>query len=106
MRNMASARLLVMAVLAITLLVPLMWVQSIVSERASRRAGAVPEVSGTWGGPQPIGGPGLSIPYTVSWVDSGGRPQRSVGRAFFLPKSVQVDGQVATELRRRGIFEV
>ena len=49
MRNSATARLGVMAVLAIMLLVPLGWVRSIVSERASRRAEAVTEVSGTWG---------------------------------------------------------
>ena len=106
MRNSASARLLVMGLLAILLLVPLMWVQSIVSERASRRTEATAEVSGTWGGPQTIGGPVLAVPYTVSWIDNEGRPQRSPGRAFFMARSVQIDGQVATELRQRGIFDV
>jgi inner membrane protein len=106
MRNSATARLVAMAVLAIVLLVPLVWVQSIVSERASRRATAIGEVSGTWGGPQTIGGPVLAIPYTVSWTDNQGRPQRTAARAFFLPRSVQIDGQVTTELRRRGIFTV
>ena len=106
MRNSAMARLMVMAVLGILLLVPLTWVGSIVSERATRRAQAVEEVSGTWGGPQTIGGPVLVVPYIVTWVDNYGRTQRSTARAFFLPKTIQVDGQVATELRRRGIFEV
>jgi inner membrane protein len=106
MRNSATARLLIMGILAILLLVPLSWVQSIVSERASRRNDAISEVSGTWGGPQTIGGPILTVPYAVSWVDNAGRLQRSVGRMCFLPRTVQIDGQVSTELRRRGIFEV
>jgi len=106
MRNSATARLLVMGFLAILLLVPLMWVQSIVSERASRRADAIREVSGTWGGPQTVGGPVLSIPYTVTWIDNSGRRQRAAARAFSLPRTLQVDGRVTTELRRRGIFEV
>ena len=106
MRDSAMARLIVMATLAIVLLVPLMWVKSVVSERASRRAEAIAEVSGTWGGPQTIAGPVLAIPYTVSWVDKDGRAQRSMARAFVLPRSVQIDGQVNTEVRRRGIFTV
>src|SRR5262249_28888084 len=106
MRNSATARLLIMSVLGILLLVPLSWVSSIVTERASRRAAAVEEVSGTWGGPQTVGGPVLAVPYTVTWVDNLGHQQRASARAFFLPRSVQIDGHVATELRSRGIFEV
>ena len=106
MRTSATARLLVMSVLGILLLVPLWWVGGIVSERASRRAAAIEEVSATWGGPQTIGGPVLIVPYTVTWVDNFGASQRATARALFLPRSVQIDGQVTTELRRRGIFEV
>jgi inner membrane protein len=64
------------------------------------------EVSSTWGGPQIVSGPVLAVPYTVSWIDGSGRPQRSVNRAFVLPRDLQVDGQLATETRWRGIFEV
>jgi len=106
MRNSATARLVVMGGLALALIVPLTWVYSIVSERASRRDAAVKEVSSTWGGPQIVSGPVLAVPYTVAWVDGSGRPQRSVNRAFVLPRDLQVDGQLATETRRRGIFEV
>lgn len=106
MRTSATARLVVMGILAVTLVVPLTWVYSIVSERASRRDGAVAEVSSTWGGPQTIGGPVLSVPYTVTWVDSAGRQQRSSARALFLPRDLRVDGQLASETRRRGIFDV
>ena len=106
MRNSATARLVVMGGLAVLLLVPLTWVQSIVSERAQRRGTATDEVSMTWGGAQTIGGPLLSVPYTVAWVDNMGRQQRSAGRAFFLPRTIQIDGQAATDLRYRGIFQV
>ena len=106
MRNSATARLMVMGGLALALAVPLTWVYSIVSERASRRDAAVVEVSNTWGGPQIVGGPVLSVPYTVAWIDGNGRPQRSVNRACVLPRDLQVDGRLATETRKRGIFEV
>jgi inner membrane protein len=106
MRNSAVARLVVMGILAMTLLVPLTWVYSIVTERGSRRDEAVTEVSGTWGGPQVIGGPVLSVPYSVAWIDSAGRQQRSMCRANFLPRDLQIDGTLVPQIRSRGIFDV
>jgi inner membrane protein len=106
MRNSAIARLVVMGALTIVLLIPITWVYSTVSERASRRDGAVAEVSATWGGPQTIGGPVLSVPYTVIWTDSAGRQQRTVCRAHFLPRDLQIEGTIGTEARSRGIFDV
>jgi inner membrane protein len=106
MRNSAIARLVVMGALTITLLVPITWVYSTVSERASRRDGAVAEVSATWGGPQTIGGPILSVPYSVVWTDNAGRQQRTACRAHFLPRDLQIEGAIGTETRKRGIFEV
>jgi inner membrane protein len=106
MRNSATARLVVMTVLTIALLIPLTWVYTIVSERASRRDGAVAEVGATWGGPQTVGGPVLSVPYSFTWTDNAGRQQRSVCRAYFLPRDLQIEGAINTETRSRGIFEV
>jgi inner membrane protein len=106
MRTSAIARLLVMGFLTLLLGVPLMWVDAIVGERASRRAGAVTEVSSTWAAPQTLAGPVLAVPYATSWVDNSGHLQRSIGRAYFLPRDVQIDARVATELRHRGIFDI
>jgi inner membrane protein len=106
MRHSATARLAVMAVLAIGLLIPLTWVYTIVAERSSRRNEALTEVSGTWGGPQVLGGAVLAVPYSVSWTDTGGRLQRAAHHVFFVPRILHVDGQVAGETRRRGIFRV
>ena len=106
MRNSAIARLIVMSALTIILLVPLTWVYSTVSERASRRDTAVTEVSATWGGQQVIGGPVLSVPYTIVWTDNSGRQQHSTCRAFFLPRELHIEGDLNTETRSRGIFDV
>jgi inner membrane protein len=95
-----------MGVLTVGLLVPLMWVYSIVSERASRRNTAMTEVSASWGGQQVIGGPVLSVPYSYTWTDSAGRVQRGNGKAHFLPRELRIEGTVASEMRSRGIFDV
>jgi inner membrane protein len=106
MRNSAIARLVVMGALTITLLIPLVWVHGIVSERAARRNGAVAEVSATWGGPQVIGGTVLTVPYSHTWTDNAGRVHQGTNHAHFLPRDLQIDGTLATETRRRGIFDV
>ncbi len=106
MRHSAIARLVVMGGLAIVLLVPLTWVWSLVAERAARRNEAVSEVSGTWGGPQSFAGPILSVPYTTTWIDNAGRPQRSTGRAHFLPRDLRAQAALEPQTRKRGIFDV
>ena len=106
MRNSAIARLIVMGILAFVLLIPLAWVWSLVAERAARRDLAVTEVSATWGGPQTIAGPVVTVPYTLVWTDNAGRPQRGTQRAYFLPRDLKIHGTLTTQIRRRGIFDV
>jgi inner membrane protein len=106
LRTSAMARLLVMALLLVGLLVPLQMVQSVVSERAARRDAVVQEVSGTWGGPQTIGGPVLVVPYRCTVTNNVGKTQEVIGRASFLPESLEVIGTLEPEVRKRGLFNV
>jgi inner membrane protein len=106
MRHSATARLLVMAFLTIGLLIPVTWVYSTVQERASRRDEAVRDVSTTWGGPQTLAGPVLSVPYVYTVAEGSGRQQQATAYAHVLPRDLQVDAKLLTERRRRGIFEV
>ena len=99
MRRSALARLGVMAVLVMTLLIPLGMVASVVSERASRRGEAVTEFGATWGGPQTLTGPVLTVPYTLAWKNSSGQEQRTIRRAHFLPRDLMFDATLETERR-------
>jgi inner membrane protein len=95
-----------MGLLTLALLVPLTMVYATVSERAHRRDEAVRDVSSTWGAPQTLGGPVLSIPYVHTWLDGNGKQQQSWHRVHLLGSRLQVGGTVTPEWRRRGIFEV
>jgi inner membrane protein len=107
MRNSAVARLAVMGILTMALLVPLTWVYAIVTERATRREGAVAEIGAAWGGPQVISGPVLSVPYLGVWTNpNSGREERIVYQAHFLPSDLEIGGALNTQIRRRGIFGV
>ncbi len=106
LRTSAMARLLVMALLLVGLLIPLEMVRSVVSERAARRDAVVQEVSGTWGGPQTIGGPVLVVPYRSTFTNSDGKTQEVIARASFLPESLEVVGTLEPDERKRGLFKV
>src|SRR5262245_36278320 len=95
-----------MAALTLGLLIPLAWVYSTVSERASRRAEAVSEVSTIWGGMQVIAGPVLSIPYYHITVDAQGRKQETLSYVHLLPRDLKIDARLQPEQRQRGIFAV
>jgi inner membrane protein len=95
-----------MGILMMALLVPLTMVQLTVSERAGRRDEAVEEISTTWGAPQTVGGPVLSLPYVRTWTDGNGKPQQSVQHVHLLGTRLRIEGTVVPERRRRGIFEV
>jgi inner membrane protein len=106
MRYSATARVVIMGVITITLMIPITWVYAIVRERASRRTDAVRDVSTTWGGPQTIAGPVLSIPYLYTTTDNAGRTKQQTAYAHILPRELQLDVTLDSERRRRGIFDV
>ena len=106
MRTSALVRLAVMGMLMLGLMVPLVMVQGVVSERAGRRDEAVAEVGRGWGGAQTVGGPILALPYRYTWVDREGRSKAGNAHAYFLPAAVSIEGPVEPEVRRRGLFEV
>ena len=82
-----------MAVLMAGLLVPLMMIYGLVSERAGRRAEAVREVSSQWGEEQTIVGPVLSVGFNVTTTGQDGKTRTFVDRACFLPAVLQVDAE-------------
>ena len=106
MRTSPMMRLLVMGVILMALNVPLTMMCGVVSERAARRDTVVDEVSGDWGRAQTVGGPVLSIPYRYSWMDSAGRMQSAVSHYRFLPQSLDVDGAIDPQARKRTLFTV
>ena len=105
-RTSAVARIAMMLVLMIGLLVPLMMIFGLVSERAGRRDEATRDVSGQWGGTQMVLGPVLSIEFHTTTIGPDGKPKVIADRAAFLPAALQVEAEAVPEERSRGLFEV
>jgi inner membrane protein len=109
-RGSKTLRLLLVAVLALGLQIPIVMISGLVSERQTRRTEAVGEVSSKWGNAQVVTGPALVVPYGVRIVErssDGELTSRVESReAVFLPDRLAVRGDVDSDVRRRGIFMV
>jgi inner membrane protein len=106
LRTSVMARLLVMGCLFLGLLIPLTMVQSVVSERATRREAVTQEIGSTWGGPQAIVGLVLTVPYRYQVFENGKRQEDRIARAVFLPETLDVQGNLTPEIRQRTLFKV
>jgi inner membrane protein len=95
--------------LIIVLIVPLILVYGLISERESRAQGVRREVGQLWGPQQQMLGPFLVVPYTVriEAVQGDKRVEQiQERRAVFTPEELEVAGRADAKTLRRSIFEV
>lgn len=111
-------RLILVAVVALVLLIPLQMVESVVRERYCTYQSVVADIAGAWSSDQRIAGPILVVPFTekIEVKDEFITPQGEKRftqrweerhrRAVILPDVLNYDGSLTPESRRRGIYEV
>ena len=104
LKSSVMLRMIITMVVALLLLIPAMFIESLINEREQRRNEAVKEVSEKWGYAQTITGPVLTIPYTVR--DAKGQPSVNVEQLQVLPDDLKVDAALDPQIRYRGIYEV
>lgn len=113
-------RFAIVAVIGAALLIPLVMMESLVSERSSLYDGVVHDISRTWGGSQHLSGPFLLIPFTerqlvtrqISERDAQGRmtpheikeEQEVLDYLVILPKTADFRGKLDPQERTRGIY--
>jgi inner membrane protein len=84
-------------------------VWALVAEREQRAEGVRQEVAREWGGSQRIVGPVLIVPYTVVVVTGQGDKRTEEvqeRRAVFLPQTLNINGNAATKVLHRSIYDV
>jgi len=104
LKSSVILRMLIVATLTLLLLIPAVFVESLISERSSRRDSATLEVSESWGGAQTLTGPVLSLPFKEFSKDEKGAVSFSFLYAHFLLTKLLVKGSVKPEIRYRGIY--
>lgn len=107
-------KILVVIGMTLAILIPLLMIRGVISERQAYRADAVREVARSYAGAQAFSGPVLVVPYTenvlVEEKDADGKP-RQVEREqshqwVFFPENLDVRGQLQPDTRRLGLHEV
>jgi inner membrane protein len=105
-KHSVTGRLLFTGLLVLLLMIPLALVGNLVYERQARQQTVAAEVEESWGRPQTIAGPVLTVPYRVQWKDDKGRVNTEIHHAHFLPEDLLAEGEIVPEIRYRGIYEV
>jgi inner membrane protein len=106
LRESVVLRFLFVAFLILMLQIPVSMISATVRERQMTRDSAIAEVTRTWGTYQTVVGPILRVPWVERWKDEKGVTRETMHAAYFLPETLSFEGDVATEVRRRGIFDV
>lgn len=97
------------AFLILLLLIPLLIVGGLVSEREDRSRSVMSDVSRTWGGQQQLSGPFIVVPYTVHIETKEGDKIVQLTqerRAVFLPEELTIAGDAKSNVLHRSIFDV
>ncbi|WP_285419269.1 cell envelope integrity protein CreD [Pseudomonas sp. efr-133-TYG-5] len=112
-KNLIS-KLGAIALLILLLLVPLLMIDGMIDERQQLRDGVLEDIARSSSASQQLSGPVLVVPYRKTlhvWKTNEKTNKRyeelseTRGRLYFLPERFELDGQVQTELRARGIYE-
>jgi inner membrane protein len=105
LRYPAMVELIILGGLVLVLMVGLLMIGSLVSERMRRAESVRAEIASSWGQSQTIGGPVVVVPFRLRYTGADGRVSIIENRARFLPEHLRVSGRLIPERRHRGIFE-
>lgn len=102
------------ALLILLLLIPLLMINGIISDRQQLRDGVLMDIARSSSYSQRLTGPVMVVPYRKTvreWKLNEKLNKRyeetreKRGRLYFLPDRFELDGKVQTELRARGIYQ-
>ncbi|WP_439815242.1 cell envelope integrity protein CreD [Zavarzinia sp. CC-PAN008] len=100
-----TGKAILIGALIIVMLLPLLMVQDVISERQYRYRDAGAEIGASWGKPQSLAGPVLAIPYVVLREDDKGKVERLRYEAYALPEALDVKAELKPQMLYRGLFQ-
>ena len=115
-RHSTIIKLLGVGALVLVLLIPLVMIRGVLSDRLSRRNEAVADITSSWGKEQNVIVPVLGIPYQYKFkavkempAPDGKMERREVeetttAAAYFLPETLHIMGDAQTQMLHRGIY--
>ncbi|MCK5685749.1 cell envelope integrity protein CreD [bacterium] len=104
-RDSAMVKVITIGILILLLMIPTSMIQDLMRERLNRRDKAVTEISGKWGMSQTVCGPIVSVPYKKFFKDKDGKSSYNIQYMHFLPKTLNISGNIDPKRKHRGIYE-
>lgn len=114
MNRSLAIKLGAIGLLILLLLIPLLMIGGVISDRQQLRDGVLDDIARSSSDSQQLSGPLLVVPYRKTvriWKLNATTNERyqeaseESGRLYFLPERFELNGNVSTELRARGIYE-
>lgn len=112
-RNALSIKIVLIGALILLLLIPVLMIRGLITERSATASEAAEEVQQKWSSAQEIVGPYLSIPYyenrEETYYENGAtkiKTKQVLSNLHILPETLTISGDVTTEALKRGLYEV
>lgn len=109
-----TVKMAVIGFLILILLIPLVYVQSLIAERAQRQQEVISEINEKWGKEHIISGPFIKIPYikrtTSNYTDPNSKQvktstQYSTSYAYFSPDEIDAKANLDVKTLQRSIYK-
>ncbi|MCK5032479.1 MAG: inner membrane CreD family protein, partial [Calditrichia bacterium] len=97
LKTSIGAKLFMIGFLVLLLMIPSIWISSIISEREERREEVLSEITSKWGGNQFIAGPVLVIPVEFVNKDDDGKKYISIRNIYLLPETLDIESTLEPE---------
>ena len=97
---------LITGALILLMLIPTIFISSLVEEREARQKEVVKEVSSKWATAQTLSAPFLVVPYTDTFLNSDGKAIATKTNLILLANDLIVSGKIIPEQRPRSIYKV
>jgi inner membrane protein len=104
-KRSVTLKVLSIFILMMFLMIPMVFIQSLIEERESLRQSAVSEVSDKWANAQSVYGPVLTVPLKKRTLENG-EITEVYTKAHFLPSNLKVNGKISPQSLHRGIYKV
>jgi inner membrane protein len=96
----------VIGVIALLMLIPMLYVKSLIFEREKRQKEATHEITGKWAGPQNLIGPVIGVPFWKTEEDTAQKGYKTKHIAYFLPDELIINATLNPKEKHRGIYKV
>jgi len=106
--NPVAGKVIMIGLIVLALMIPLIMLKSLISERTGMRDQAYATVANGWGGRLTTGGPMLRIPFDTTEKDKDGKVIVTRHQLYVLPAKLNIEAKIEQESESRhvGIYQV